>query len=254
MSLTAEQQRQYEEQGYLVFPHLFSRGEVAGWLRRLEDLMLERRPRPAGIRLQVEAALQGSDVGTVGALGALRKVEELVPNDDVFLSLAKDPRLLGPVSALLGPDLKLFRDALMMKPARHGSAKPYHQDSAYWAIDPPELCSAWIALDDATLDNGCMRVLPGSHRWGTLEHRHLADFQVDEEALDRSGEVSVPLEAGGVLLFHSLLLHATSPNHSDQPRRAMICSYMSARSRYTRDPASKPDFLLLQGRSYKGAV
>jgi phytanoyl-CoA hydroxylase len=253
MGLTAEQQRQYEEQGYLVFPRLFSRSEVAAWLQRLEDLVLERRPRPAAIRLQVESALQGGDTA-VGPLQSLRKVEELVANDDVFLSLAKDPRLLEPISALLGPDLKLFRDALMMKPARHGSAKPYHQDSAYWAIDPPDLCSAWIALDDATLENGCMRVLPGSHRRGTLEHRHLADFQVDEEGLDRSGEVAVPLEAGGVLLFHSLLLHATSPNHSDQARRAMICSYMSARSRYTRDPATKPDFPLLQGRSDEGAV
>ncbi|HTE19376.1 MAG TPA: phytanoyl-CoA dioxygenase family protein, partial [Armatimonadota bacterium] len=187
-------------------------------------------------------------------LDSLRKVEALVENDSVFRSLASDPRLMGPITALLGPDIKLFRDALMMKPARHGSAKPYHQDSAYWAIDPPALCSAWIALDDATLENGCMRVLPGSHTWGVMEHKHLADFQVEEDRLDVSREVAVPLEAGGVLLFHSLLLHATNPNHSDRPRRGMICSYMSARSRYTGDPETKPPYLLLDGQEYEGAV
>ena len=204
--------------------------------------------------MQVEPVVQRGEAGAAGPLDALRKVEGLVGNDDVFLGLAKDPRLLGPVTELLGPDIKLFRDALMMKPARHGSAKPYHQDSAYWQVDPPDLCSAWIALDDATLKNGCMRVLPGSHRWGVIEHKHLADYQVEEERLDLSGEVSAPLEAGGVLLFHSLLLHATSPNASDSPRRAMICSYMSARSRHTGDPARKPDYLLLQGRDHPGAV
>jgi phytanoyl-CoA hydroxylase len=154
---------------------------------------------------------------------------------------------------LIGPDIKLFRDALMMKPPRHGSAKPYHQDSAYWQIDPPDLVSAWIALDDATLENGCMRVIPGSHRWGVVEHRHLQDYQVDEAALDTSTEVAVSLNAGGCLFFHSLLLHATAPNSSPYPRRSMIISVMSARSRYTgADP--KPHFPLLRGREHAGAV
>jgi ectoine hydroxylase-related dioxygenase (phytanoyl-CoA dioxygenase family) len=99
-----------------------------------------------------------------------------------------------------------------------------------------------------------MRLIPGSHHWGLLEHQHLADFQVDEETLDRSRELSVPLEAGGALLFHSRLLHATSPNRSNQPRRAMIFSYMSSRSRYTGPPSSRPDYLLVRGREYPGGV
>ena len=187
-------------------------------------------------------------------LAAVRKVEQLVATDPLFGELARDPGILGVITSILGPDLKLFRDALMMKPAHHGSAKPYHQDSPYWPIEPPDLCSVWIALDEATVENGCMRVLPGSHRWGMLEHKHLEDYQVEEDRLDLSGEVSVPLAPGGALFFHSLLLHATSPNTSDRPRRAMVLSYMSARSRYTRDPATKPAYLLLQGREYPGCV
>ena len=247
MTLSAADIKRYHEEGYLLLPRLFSREEMDNTLGRLKDLILERVPRPTGVRLQVEPALAGENSTGEQLLGALRKVECLVENDPVFHAFATDPRLLG-------PDIKLFRDALMMKPAHHGSAKPYHQDSAYWTIDPPDLCSAWIALDDATLENGCMRLLPGSHKAGLVEHAHREDFQVDEAKLDRSYEAVFPMEAGGVLLFHSMLLHATSPNRSSHARRAMIFSYMSARSRFTGDPTRKPDYLLLQGSEHPDAV
>jgi phytanoyl-CoA hydroxylase len=252
--LTAEQKSQYEQNGYLVFENLFEREEIDRLLTRLEDLVAGRVARPEGIFLQVEPSVQRGEAAAESPLNALRKVEGLVAHDPVFYDFATAPRLLDRIADLVGPDVKLFRDALMMKPAHHGSAKPYHQDSAYWSIDPPELVSCWTALDDATLENGCMRVIPGSHRRGIMEHQHLADYQVDEETLDRSGEVAVPLAAGGCLLFHSLLLHATSPNHSPQPRRAMINSYMSARARFTGPAERKPHYLLLRGREYAGAV
>ena len=102
--------------------------------------------------MQIEPAVQRGDASAPSPLEALRKVEELVENDERFGALARDPRILDVMQALIGPDIKLFRDALMMKPPRHGSAKPYHQDSAYWAIDPPDLVSVWMALDDATLE------------------------------------------------------------------------------------------------------
>ena len=99
-----------------------------------------------------------------------------------------------------------------------------------------------------------MRVLRGSHKWGELEHKHLGDFQVEEDKLDTSTEVIVPLQPGDALFFHSMLLHATSPNTSDKPRRAMIYSLMEAHSRWTGDPESKPEFPLLCGREYPGCV
>jgi phytanoyl-CoA hydroxylase len=253
MTVTPQQVEQYQRDGYLVFEELFRPEEVAALLARLEELVLERVPRPAGVRMQIEPAVQRGEASAASPLEALRKVEGLVEHDERFGALARDPRILDVMAALIGPDIKLFRDALMMKPPRHGSAKPYHQDSAYWSIDPPELVSVWMALDDATLENGCMRVLPGSHIRGVMEHQHLADYQVDEAELDTSGEVAVPLKAGGCLFFHSLLLHATAPNHSPHPRRSMIVSAMSARSRYT-GGGSKPSFPLLRGREYTGAV
>jgi phytanoyl-CoA hydroxylase len=253
MVLSPQQIEQYRRDGYLVFEELFRPPEVATILSRLEDLVLERVPRHAGVHMQIEPAVRRGEAEAESPLDALRKVEGLVENDEVFGALARDPRLLDVMQDLIGPDIKLFRDALMMKPPRHGSAKPYHQDSAYWSIDPPDLVSVWMALDDATLENGCMRVIPGSHTWGILEHKHLQDYQVDEAELDTSGEVAVPLKAGGCLCFHSMLLHATAPNHSPYARRSMIVSAMSARSRYT-GGGEKPHFPLLRGREHAGAV
>lgn len=253
MVLTPQQIEQYRRDGYLAFESLFRRDEVEALLARLEELVYERRPRPEGVHMQVEPAVRRGVATAASPMEALRKVEGLVVHDDRFAAVAADSRILDVMQDLVGPDIKLFRDALMMKPPHHGSAKPYHQDSAYWAIDPPDLVSVWMALDDATLENGCMRVIPGSHTGGVLEHQHLQDFQVDEATLDTSGEVAVPLNAGGCLFFHSLLLHATAPNHSQYPRRSLIISAMSARSRYT-GGGPKPEFPLLRGHEYAGAV
>lgn len=232
----------YRRDGYLVFDRLLTENEVETLLDRATKLA--ESPKP-GIRIQIEPRIARGEAKAPSKLESIRKIEGLVEHDDLFLNLAKHPLILGRVHDLLGPPLKMFRDALMMKPPRVGSEKPYHQDSAYWPIEPMDLCSVWIALDDATLENGCMRVLPGSHRHGLIEHKPIRDFQVDESQLDLSNEVAVPLHRGGALFFHSLLLHATSDNLSDKPRRAMIVSYMRGDSRFTGPPERTPNYLIL---------
>jgi phytanoyl-CoA hydroxylase len=145
---------------------------------------------------------------------------------------------------------------MLLKPPFHGSAKPYHQDSPYWPIDPPALVTCWMALDDATTTNGCMRFLPGSHRLGMLPHYHLEETHLvpeGYEAFDTSQEVAVELKAGSCTFHHSLALHETSPNRSPYPRRAMTWAYMSAQSRYT-GPAPQPEFPLIRGRAYPDCV
>jgi len=252
--LSKEQIQEYEANGYLVFDPVFTGEEVDRLLSRLEEIVSGRVDHGGRIKMQIEPSVQRGEAVASSPQHALRKVWELVANDQVFLDFARHPKILAVVCSLLGPDVKMFRDALMMKPPHHGSAKPYHQDSAYWAIEPPSLVSVWTALDEATRENGCMRVIPGSHHWGMMEHKHLQDFQVDEAELDLSAEVAVPLRRGGCIAFHSLLLHATSPNLSPHPRRAMIVSYMSAKSRYTGAAEQKPRFLQISGREYPGAV
>ena len=133
------------------------------------------------------------------------------------------------VQRLLGPDLKIYVDQTLCKPPRLGSAKPPHQDSAYWtSIDPPNLVICWMALDDATEENGCMRFIPGSHKLGVIEHKRLEDFRVEDEKVDYASEVCVPLKAGGCSFHHSLAMHRTDANRSDDRRIGLTVAYMSA--------------------------
>jgi len=117
-----------------------------------------------------------------------------------------------------------------MKPARVGREKPWHQDSVYWPWQPMQLVSAMTALDDALPENGCLQVIPGTH---TAEVRHYGqELRIDLDDAQQAQTVYVPLRAGDTLLFHSLLLHGSEPNHSNQDRRVCIFSYKTPDLKY----------------------
>lgn len=233
---------QYQGLGYFVAERLFSQSEMDALVDRASHCV--EHPKE-GIRIQLEPRVVADAQHSLRPVDSVRKIEQLVANDDLFLGFARDPRLLGVFRSLLGSPVRLFRDALMWKPARIGSAKPYHQDSAYWSIAPMTLCSVWLALEDATLENGCMRVIPGSHTQGIIEHHHLEDFMVTEEHVDLAREVALEMPKGSALFFHSLLLHATSPNASEHSRRAMILSCMGPDHAWAGKPEDEPDWLIL---------
>ncbi|MDA1190799.1 MAG: phytanoyl-CoA dioxygenase family protein [Candidatus Poribacteria bacterium] len=240
--LTNAEIEQYERDGFLAFEGLLSHSDVDALIARIEKLVETPHDR---IRMQVEPSVARGEAKARSKLESFRKIEGLVEHDDLFGAMGRHPQLLPRFQDLLGDDIRLFRDALMMKPPEIGSEKPYHQDSAYWLIQPMTLCSAWIALDDATVENGCMRVIAGSHHQGVVEHQRIRDFQVDEATLDMSKEVVVPLKKGGVLFFHSLALHATQDNHSDTSRRAMILSCMGSHHEWSGPPEREPNWLTL---------
>jgi phytanoyl-CoA hydroxylase len=258
MSLTEEQVAAFERDGFLAVPRLLSAAEVAALRQRTEQIIMGEVPMPAefGQFVQIEPALAGQEFTGREKLAAVRKMWQLWKFDPVFRELIYHPAIVGVVESLLGPDLKFFGDQMLLKPPFHGSQKPYHQDSPYWPVDPPALVTCWIALDDATVENGCMRFLPGSHKQGIIPHRHLEGTHIVPEeygAMDTTGEVSVELKAGGASFHHSCTLHETAANTTPYPRRAHTLAYMSARSRYTgKEP--KPEYPLVKGREYEGCV
>jgi ectoine hydroxylase-related dioxygenase (phytanoyl-CoA dioxygenase family) len=184
----------------------------------------------------------------------IRKIDGLVEGDDLFRALGLNESIVGIIEQILGPDLKLFRNSLLLKPPEVGSPKGWHQDSPYWPIEPMALCSCWFPLDDATPENGCMAVLPGWHAKGPLPHVSVTDdYVIRDDAVDPSAGLLVPMRAGSGLFFHSLLPHYTAPNRTDRWRRAIALSYMSAQSRYTGSGES-PVYFHVKGRSYPGCV
>jgi ectoine hydroxylase-related dioxygenase (phytanoyl-CoA dioxygenase family) len=132
------------------------------------------------------------------------------------------------VEQLIGRPVRLYADQALLKPPFVGSSKLPHQDNAYFRVVPDEaVITCWCALDEATLENGCMHYLPGTHRAGIVEHEaikgtpHLVPKECDLDAA-----VAVPLRAGGVIFHHACTLHFSPENRTPHWRRAFVCHFV----------------------------
>ena len=244
----------YQTNGFATVHSLLSAEQLQTLCQRMDDIsagrvstfptgMIEYEPRPAGS----------------SSRPPVRKINQCAERDEVFMAHAANPQILDIVESLIGPDIKLFGSQCFMKPPG-GIAKPYHQDSAYFTIEPRDLVTCWTALDDATIDNGCLWVIPGSHQIGLLDHDqpwHVGervDMQVRDEQIDYTREVSNELKAGSCSFHHSMLLHRSGPNNTQTSRRGLAVHYMSSRSRWTHPTQPKPKYALLRGREYEDCV
>ena len=156
----------------------------------------------------------------------------------LFLDFAKSRKMIDPLEDILGKPLRLYGSSVFAKPARVGSVVPAHQDLPYWPFEPPELISAWVALDDSTIENGCVRFAVGSHKLGLLPHETTSITGnslglLPNPKVDALSEHAVEVKRGSVVLHHSLAVHRSEPNQSDQPRRGLIYVYMSPNVRLT---------------------
>ena len=256
------QKIRFEEDGYLVAKALLSAEEVAACEREIERLHqlaveLDARGDSAADRFQLEPFAGKT---TRKGLPVLRKIEQTRDFSGVFRDLAAHPRLIRLVGSILGPDLLLFRSTLMLKPAFHGSSHGLHQDSAYWPMQPPALVTVSIALTDASPINGCIQVLPGSHRWGLQDWGHIARRQneslTDRDDVDLTRRIDVSLEAGDAVLFHSLTVHGSGPNTSPHPRHTALYAYFPPTVRYVPGEKGPPEktFPVVAGLDGKDTV
>ncbi|MBN9414489.1 hypothetical protein ABS71_01550 [bacterium SCN 62-11] len=253
---SAEQVSKFREDGFVTVPNLLSSEEVARLNERTDAILAGQVQFPKEfIHLEPEQA--NSPVALIDRPLVVRKISNLATRDSVFFGLLKHPNVIQTVTAVLGPDVKLLNDQMLCKPARYGSAKPYHQDSPYWPIQPMELMTMWIALDDATLENGCLRYLRGSHKKGPLEHdERLGHHRMPQgwrDLPDSPEEVAVPIPAGSAICHHSLVLHETKPNTTWNRRRGLSVVFMRATSRWTADSPA-PKFYQVAGQSHPGCV
>jgi ectoine hydroxylase-related dioxygenase (phytanoyl-CoA dioxygenase family) len=149
----------------------------------------------------------------------------------VFLDLCHD---------LIGPDVNVYWDQAVYKKPEKPRRFPWHQDNGYNFIEPQSYLTCWIALVDATLDNGCPMVAPGLHRLGTLEH-HYVDPLGWECLTEFEGATAAEVRAGSMLVFSSLTPHLTGPNTSQGVRKAYILQYAPAGAmKQIGDPFSGP--------------
>lgn len=219
--LTPEQIAFYRDNGYLAIPSLMPLDEVER-VRDIYDRLFEAR---VGREVGDQFDLAGADEEGVEAtlpqiLGPSRYAPELLEGQYRV-------NLEHVVKQLLGPEGQVGGDHMIFKPARIGPATPWHQDQAYW--DPEydyNSLSVWIPLQEATVENGCMWFVPGSHRLNILTHHSIGHdprvHGLEAEGADTSAAVACPLPPGGATFHHCRTLHYTGPNRSDTPRRAYI--------------------------------
>ncbi|MBI3971658.1 MAG: phytanoyl-CoA dioxygenase family protein [Chloroflexi bacterium] len=219
----------FQEYGYVVVHHAFSPGEVQQALDGLLYLIAGNRPDFRGIQFEAKARKILDTIPPEQRQDVVRKLIGYVEFDERLKAMSRHPRLIDAVSRLIGEPPALWADQALLKPPLIGREKPWHQDHAYFNLPiGTRIVGAWIALDEATPENGCMHIIPGSHRDGPVVHFKRRDWQICDEHVAVGKIAAVPLEPGGVLLFDGLLHHGTPPTQSERRRRALQFHYYPA--------------------------
>jgi phytanoyl-CoA hydroxylase len=225
MKLKPEQLDTFRKKGWLVIEGVFLPAvveEVAGRALKVAESEMEE--------LDVARLVEVDERGQVAGP---RKVEFPFLKDEIFRRLLLSGPLPELVAQLLGKPALVLRDQIFMKPPHHGSPKCWHQDNAYFLLEPAdEVLTAWIACDDADEGNGCLRYIDGSHLLGILpattdpEQEH--ELIPDPGSFDESANTPACVRKGGVVFHYSNTLHHSGPNQSDRWRRAYASHWCTA--------------------------
>jgi phytanoyl-CoA hydroxylase len=252
-----EEKAIFDANGYLIVPDLLSPAELAELRERVDRALAGTPPESSEHDIQWEPGYQ--DRTDLPRANRIRVLFHLSHRDQFFWDHAMRPAIVDRVVNLLGPDVKYYTDQMFVKSPSNGTAVPWHQDSAYWPISPPNVLSCWVAIDDATVENGCVHVLPGSHR-RAVTHRSFSDgpqpLGLLDSDVDASREVPIILKAGGCMFHHSLLLHRSAGNTSGKQRRGLVTIYLASTVKQT-GPWAFPyehGFTLIRGKEHAGCI
>ena len=219
--LTSDQVLHYHENGYTVPDYRLS-DEVLADIRSDHDRLILRNPQFRNY------------------------CPSLLAHDLCFLNYARIPKILDMVEQILGSDFALWNSSFFAKPACDGQATPWHQDGEYWPLRPLATCTVWMAIDNATIDNGCLRLIPGSHKQQMLREHQInpsPDLTLNQELIatefSKDEAVDLTLEAGQISLHDIYMVHGSEENKSPNPRRGMTLRYMPTTSVFDRDLAAR---------------
>jgi phytanoyl-CoA hydroxylase len=231
--LNARQIREFKERGVLVGPRVYSPEECARLKDRLLDVVAGRsETRPEAVR---------------NLLGSADRVVIQIINiwraDASFRRHLYHPLICEMVSQLTNHSVvRVWHDQVQYKPPRVGGITAWHQDFPFWpVIEPANLVTAWVPLEDATVENGCMWIVPGSHRWGVYNRGIIGtdprNFAPTPDAASLPAEAEVcptpyPVPVGQVLFHHCLTWHGSPANGSGHGRPAIAVHYMPGHTRY----------------------
>lgn len=212
-ALTQAQGYRFDRDGFLVLSDVVERdllGRVEAELDRYES--------------EVDATLARHGRSAISESGAITFSEHLVVHSPLLRSLAAHPTIVGLCHDLIGPSVRLYWDQAVYKKPEKPRRFPWHQDNGYTYVEPQHYLTCWLAVNDATTENGCPWVVPGVHRQGTLAHSFVEPLGFECFA-DHPDKMPIPVRAGAAVVFSSLTPHLTGPNTTQEVRKAYILQY-----------------------------
>ena len=204
----------FDEEGFFLLESAFDPEEVARVVAKIDPI---HQRNVDFLRTRDNEKL------FIAEAGNLVFSTHLVLRSALLRDWVANPVFAGLVRDIIGPDVRLYWEQAVYKEPEKPRSFPWHQDNGYTFIEPQQYLTCWVALTDATVENGCPWVIPGLHRLGTLEH-WMTDY--GWECLDQpAGAVAVPARAGDIVVFSSLTPHLTGPNTSGAVRKAYIVQF-----------------------------
>jgi len=215
--LSAEKQEFYAENGYLCPIRVFSGTETAEFRRQFDDYTDQNRDLLGKMIPRERRAVYGL-------------THLMLP---WVYQMASHPRVLDAVEGAIGPNILVWGSDWFVKFAHDPAFISWHQDGAYWGLNPPKVTTAWIALSPSTLENGCMQVMPGTQKMQLPQRETyaldnaLSRGQEIALEVDESKAVALTLDAGEMSLHHIGIAHGSKANSSDQPRIGIAVRYIA---------------------------
>ena len=219
--LTQEQRDFYDENGYLGVEAVLTAEEVAD-LQRVTDEFVEKSRE-----VTEHTDIFDLEPGHTPANPRVRRIKNPGLHHVVYDYALRHPRILDIVEQLIGPGVRYNGHKLNMKYPEFGSPVEWHQDWAFYPHTNDDLLAVGVVIDDMTVENGALMILPGSHKGPTLDHHQDGAFigAVTDPNFTPEGAVPVELKAGGITIHHVRALHGSAPNTSGKPRRLKLAQY-----------------------------
>ena len=241
--LSTQELEQYEQDGFLIRTSVFSTSEVEDLRAAAEDACDKAVSMCRDGKTYILDGKRFVDVGYTtiqfehsSGSNTARVIEPIHELNGELDKLIDDARIVGPMQSILGMQaIALWTAKLNLKRPREGSGFGWHQDSPYWVHDSDhvdQLPNVMVSFDEATQENGCFRVIRGSHKSGCLpgtdDGTQLGGFFTDPKYCLEEEQVAMEVPAGSLIFFNPHTIHGSSPNISDMPRRAIIITYQPA--------------------------
>ncbi|MDX2065548.1 MAG: phytanoyl-CoA dioxygenase family protein [Fimbriimonadaceae bacterium] len=222
VTLNAEQLEQFQRDGYVILEDVFDAATLQDLDQSLQGFFEQHRQA-------LEADGGESGISRANEILFTDHIAEKAPDIRHFVTR---PEFVEIATQLIGPDVDLYWNQTVYKQPEGTREFPWHQDDGYTRVNPSPYLTLWLAINDATLENGCISVLPGSHHRGFVPHQPSSIGWVCHSSDDPDQGVPVPLKAGSIAAFQSLTMHKSGANRSQGMRKAYVIQYCAAGTTY----------------------